>query len=151
MTGEVKLDISKITDYLYISAWPKPENAGEIESLNISLILSMHWWKPNKRLNEPPLQLLWLPTLDTPITPIPLASLWRGVDSIFFHHTMRCNQFSKRKLLISCFSLSVAFIVDSHSLHSVTLNSCGLDQQRPVDPTGWPVPALRSQRPFHLQ
>jgi hypothetical protein len=81
MAGEIKLDISKITDYLYISAWPKAENAAEIEALNSRLILSMHWWKPNKRLNEPPLRLLWLPTLDTPITPIPLASLWRGVDA----------------------------------------------------------------------
>ena len=32
-------------------------------------------------LNEPPLRLFWLPTLDTPITPIPLASLWRGVEA----------------------------------------------------------------------
>ena len=81
MTVETKLDISQITDYLYISAWPKAENAGEIEALNIGLILSMHWWKPNRMLNEPPLRLLWLPTLDTPITPIPLASLWRGVEA----------------------------------------------------------------------
>ena len=81
MAGEIKLDISKITDYLYISAWPKAEHAGEIEGLNIRLILSMHWWKPNKMLNQPPLRLLWLPTLDTPITPIPLASLWRGVEA----------------------------------------------------------------------
>jgi hypothetical protein len=35
-------DISRITDYLYISAWPEGEHADEILALNIRLILSMH-------------------------------------------------------------------------------------------------------------
>ena len=73
--------ISRITDYLYISAWPEGEHADEILALNIRLILSMHWLKPSKSLNRPPLRVLWLPTIDTPITPIPIGKLRRGVEA----------------------------------------------------------------------
>ena len=74
-------DISRITEYLYISAWPESQHVDEILSLNIRLILSMHWQRPAKSLRQPPIQLLWLPTFDTPITPIPLSTLVRGVDA----------------------------------------------------------------------
>jgi protein tyrosine phosphatase (PTP) superfamily phosphohydrolase (DUF442 family) len=74
-------DISRITDYLFISAWPEGEHADEIQVLNIRLILSMHWLKPSRRLNQPPLRVLWLPTIDTPITPMPIRTLRRGVEA----------------------------------------------------------------------
>jgi hypothetical protein len=74
-------DISRITDYLYISAWPESQHVDEIIGLNIRLILSMHWQRPAKSLGQPPLSLLWLPTFDTPLTPIPLSSLKRGVEA----------------------------------------------------------------------
>jgi protein tyrosine phosphatase (PTP) superfamily phosphohydrolase (DUF442 family) len=74
-------DISRITDYLYISAWPEGEHVDEIQALNIRLILSMHWLKPSRRLNQPPLRVLWLPTIDTPITPMPIRTLRRGVEA----------------------------------------------------------------------
>ena len=74
-------DISRITDYLYISAWPETQHVDEIIGLNIRLILSMHWQRPAKSLGQPPLHLLWLPTFDTPLTPIPLSSLKRGVEA----------------------------------------------------------------------
>jgi hypothetical protein len=74
-------DISQITDYLYISAWPKGKHAEEILSLNIQLILSMHWRQPDWDLRQPPLQLLWLPTIDSPLIPMPLSALRRGVQA----------------------------------------------------------------------
>jgi protein tyrosine phosphatase (PTP) superfamily phosphohydrolase (DUF442 family) len=74
-------DISRITDYLYVSAWPEGEHADEILALNIRLILSMHWQRPSKSLNHPPLRVLWLPTVDTPITPLPIGTLRRGVEA----------------------------------------------------------------------
>ena len=74
-------DISRITDYLYVSAWPEGEHAAEIQALNIRLILSMHWRRPSKSLNHPPLRVLWLPTIDTPITPMPIGTLRRGVEA----------------------------------------------------------------------
>ena len=74
-------DISRITDYLFVSAWPEGDHADEILALNIRLILSMHWLRPSKRLNHPPLRVLWLPTIDTPITPMPIGTLRRGVET----------------------------------------------------------------------
>ena len=74
-------DISPITDFLYISSWPERDHYEEILDLNIRLILSMHWRRPSDELNQSPLQLLWLPTIDTPITPMPIATLQRGVEA----------------------------------------------------------------------
>lgn len=74
-------DISRITDYLFISSWPEAEHVDEILALNIRLILSMHWRRPSRTLNQPPLRVLWLPTIDTPITPMPIRTLRRGVEA----------------------------------------------------------------------
>ena len=74
-------DISKITDYLFISSWPEGEHYEEILDLNIRLILSMHWRRPSDDLNQSPLQLLWLPTIDFPLTPMPITTLQRGVTA----------------------------------------------------------------------
>ena len=74
-------DLSRITGYLYVSAWPEGEHADEIQALNIRLILSMHWRKPPKSLSQPPLRVLWLPTVDTPVTPMPIGTLRRGVEA----------------------------------------------------------------------
>lgn len=83
MTGqsEPPPDISQITDYLYISAWPRGEHAGEIRDLGVRLILSMHWRRPAKTLGHPPVRVLWLPTVDTPVTPMPMFVLQRGVEA----------------------------------------------------------------------
>jgi hypothetical protein len=74
-------DISPITDYLYISAWPRGEHAAEIRALGVRLILSMHWRRPVKTVGHPPVRLLWLPTVDTPLTPMPMFQLRRGVEA----------------------------------------------------------------------
>jgi hypothetical protein len=75
------LDISTITDYLYISAWPLEDHAEAIRAMNVRLILSMHWLKPSPSLGYPPVRLLWLPTIDNPLAPIPIRILERGVEA----------------------------------------------------------------------
>jgi len=75
------LDVSRITDYLYISAMPRGEHAEDIRALNVRLILSMHWQRPSVMLGHPPVKLLWLPTIDSPLTPIPISRLRQGVDA----------------------------------------------------------------------
>lgn len=72
-------DISQITDYLYISARPESDYLEEILAKNIRLILSMNWIIPSRSLRQAPLRLIWLPTFDSPLTPIPLRVLRRGV------------------------------------------------------------------------
>lgn len=74
-------DVSQITDYLYISAWPRGDHAEEIRAMNVRLILSMHWIRPSRTLGNPPVRLLWLPTFDNPLVPMPIATLQRGVEA----------------------------------------------------------------------
>lgn len=71
--------ISQITEYLYISAWPRGEHVEEIVALGVRLILSMHWMRPTKTLGHPPVELLWLPTIDNPLFPMPIKTLEKGV------------------------------------------------------------------------
>ncbi|HLE14504.1 MAG TPA: dual specificity protein phosphatase [Anaerolineales bacterium] len=80
-TPKQSLDVSQITDYLYISGWPRSHHTIDLQALNIRLILSMHWMRPHKSLGHPPQKLLWLPTFDNPLLPIPLATLQRGVEA----------------------------------------------------------------------
>jgi hypothetical protein len=70
---------SQITEYLYISAWPRGEHVDEIVALGVRLVLSMHWIRPNRTLGKPPVDLLWLPTIDQPFFPMPIKTLERGV------------------------------------------------------------------------
>jgi len=73
--------ISQITNYLYISAWPRGEHVDEIVSLGVRLVLSMHWIRPTKTLGHPPVQLMWLPTIDQPFFPMPIKTLNKGVQA----------------------------------------------------------------------
>ena len=73
--------ISKITDFLYISAWPRGEHVDEIIALGVRLVLSMHWIRPTKMLGHPPVKLLWLPTIDKPFFPMPIKTLNKGVQA----------------------------------------------------------------------
>jgi hypothetical protein len=81
MTQTSSPDISAITDYLYISAWPRGDHAEEIRDLKVRLILSMHWIRPSRMLGHPPVQLLWLPTFDKPFLPMPISTFQRGVEA----------------------------------------------------------------------
>ena len=72
---------SQITDYLYISAWPRDEHVDEIVALGVRLVLSMHWIRPTKTLGQPPVELMWLPTIDQPFFPMPIKTLTKGVQA----------------------------------------------------------------------
>ncbi len=71
--------ISQITDYLYISAFPRGEHVAEIVALGVHLVLSMHWMRPTRMLGKPPVEVLWLPTIDKPFFPMPIKTLNKGV------------------------------------------------------------------------
>jgi len=75
------LDISEITNYLFVSSFPRRENVAQIRELEVRLIISMYWIRPHKILGEPPLRLLWLPVFDSPFMPIPLGIFRIGVDA----------------------------------------------------------------------
>ena len=77
----VTLDYSRITDQLYIAAWPTNQHVEIIKSLNVRLILCMFIERPARALTLPPFQMLHLRTFDSPLLPIPLSSLQRGVET----------------------------------------------------------------------
>jgi protein tyrosine phosphatase (PTP) superfamily phosphohydrolase (DUF442 family) len=77
------LDVSEITEYLYISAWPRGEHTEEIHTRGIRLVISTHWVRPNFVPKDDPVRVLWLPTFDTPLTPIPMKVMYTGaVESL---------------------------------------------------------------------
>jgi Dual specificity phosphatase, catalytic domain len=74
-------DVTSITDYLFISSWPRGDFAKKIGDMNVRLVLSMHWIKPSRTMGQPPLRLLWLPTFDNFLMPMPIPTLQRGVEA----------------------------------------------------------------------
>jgi hypothetical protein len=76
------LDISQITDYLYVGARPKAEHAAELRARDVRLIISMIGTaRPAAAFGEPPFRLLWLRTYDSFLTPIPVNKLVEGVQA----------------------------------------------------------------------
>lgn len=75
------MDISQITDYLYIAAHPKAEDADAIRGLNVSLILNMIFFRPAEVYKQPPFRMLTLRTFDSIFLPIPMGKLIRGVEA----------------------------------------------------------------------
>ena len=74
------MDISQITDYLYVGAQPKAEHAEELRTRDVRLIISMIGTaRPAAAFAEPPFRLLWLRTYDSFLTPIPVSKLMEGV------------------------------------------------------------------------
>jgi protein tyrosine phosphatase (PTP) superfamily phosphohydrolase (DUF442 family) len=76
------MDISQITDYLYVGAQPSATDAEQLGALNVRLIISMSGMvRPPEALTRPPLKMLWLQTFDTILTPIPISKLVQGVQA----------------------------------------------------------------------
>jgi protein tyrosine phosphatase (PTP) superfamily phosphohydrolase (DUF442 family) len=74
------MDISKITDNLYIGDTPRADDLDYLRDLGVRLVINMRFdRRPPKDLHQPPLDFLWLPTLDNPVFPISVQALRRGV------------------------------------------------------------------------
>jgi hypothetical protein len=81
MIKKGSVEISEITDELFISSEPGTVHMEAILERNIGLIISMignH--RPPQSFGHPPLELLWLQTFDTILTPIPMRKLFLGVE-----------------------------------------------------------------------
>lgn len=75
------MDISKITDQLYIAAHPSTEAADMIRDLNVRLILNMIFFRPAEVYRNPPFRMLTLRTFDSIFLPIPIGKLIKGVEA----------------------------------------------------------------------
>ena len=91
------IDISKVTEYLYVGSRVGKEHADELKVLNFNLIISMiGQMPPDEILTLPPFQTLWIKTYDTFFTPITVKKLLVGVEAALpvIHN--------KGKLLVFC-------------------------------------------------
>jgi len=75
------MDISKITDQLYIAAHPKAEDVNAIRDMNVRLILNMIFIRPADVYRNPPFRMLTLRTFDSIFLPIPIGKLVKGVKA----------------------------------------------------------------------
>jgi protein-tyrosine phosphatase len=74
------MNYSKITDCLFIGDTPQLEDYDLLHELGIRLVINMRFEKrPINDMHRPPLDSLWLPTVDTPALVIPIRFLMRGV------------------------------------------------------------------------
>ncbi len=74
------MDFSQITDSIYIGTTPLTEDYRQLRELGVQLVINMRAeQRPHPDLDEPPLPVLWLPSFDTPLLPIPLRHLIKGV------------------------------------------------------------------------
>ncbi len=73
------MDISQITDQLFIGATPSVGDYPRLRDLGVRLVINMRIEKrPAADLHKPPLKFLWLPTIDSPVLVIPIQFLLRG-------------------------------------------------------------------------
>lgn len=134
------LDISRITDYLYVGAEPCHDDVTEILAQNVRLVISMMGERrPHRAFGESPLDSLWLPSFDTFLTPISTVNLMKGVESaqkiiqsgasVLVH----CQQGRHRSVIMA----AAILIANGHSAdQAITLLST---QRRTADPRAWYV------------
>ena len=76
------MNFSKITNDLFIGTTPSKENYNQLRDLGVKLVINMRVeYRPRKDVHPTPLQLLWLPTFDSPLIPISIKYLQRGANA----------------------------------------------------------------------
>ena len=76
------MDFSKITDTLYIGTTPRTEDYPTLLDLGVCLVINMRIERPPYRNHhDPNLATLWLPSIDSPLVPIPISFLRRGATA----------------------------------------------------------------------
>lgn len=73
--------VSKITDNLYISSWPRKKDLDVLRGLNLNLVIHMLWQPPIKQIRDENFDFLRLITVDSPVTPLSLKILKKGVSN----------------------------------------------------------------------
>jgi len=76
------IDISKVTDTLYVGSKIGKEHADELKLLKFDLIISMiGQMAPDEIYSLPPFKTLWIRTYDSFFTPISIRKLLTGVEA----------------------------------------------------------------------
>jgi protein tyrosine phosphatase (PTP) superfamily phosphohydrolase (DUF442 family) len=72
------MDLSAITDTLYVAARPQSADAAELTEHGVRLVLNMIPVRTPRGLRTAPLRACWLPWLDSAMLPLPTWLLRRG-------------------------------------------------------------------------
>jgi protein-tyrosine phosphatase len=76
------MDCSQITDELFIGRTPHTEDYDHLRSLGVQLVINMRIErKPYPDEHNPPMPVIRLPTIDSPLFPIPMRPLLKGVQA----------------------------------------------------------------------
>jgi len=76
------MDFSPITSDLFIGTMPSASDYDRLRDLGVRLIINMRFgFRPKPDPHHPPLNLLWLPMIDSPFFPMPIRKLMRGARS----------------------------------------------------------------------
>jgi protein-tyrosine phosphatase len=76
------IDISRVTDYLYVGSRVGKEQADELKVYNFNLMISMiGQMPPDEIYTVSPFNTLWIRTYDTFVTPISVKKLLVGVKA----------------------------------------------------------------------
>ncbi len=76
------MNFSQITPHLYIGTTPVTEDYDLLRTLGVRLVINMRFERrPYPDPHDPPMPVLWLPTIDSPLVPIPITALHRGAEA----------------------------------------------------------------------
>jgi len=76
------MNFSLITDDLFIGTTPSKEDYNQLRYLGVRLVINMRVeYRPRRDMHPDPLQLLWLPTFDSPLIPISIKYLHHGAKA----------------------------------------------------------------------
>jgi hypothetical protein len=76
------MNLSRITDNLFIGDTPRASDYDVLRELGVRLVINMRFEKrPKRDPHDPPLDFLWLPTIDSPGLVIPIRYLMRGAQA----------------------------------------------------------------------
>lgn len=75
------MDISAVTDSLFVGTQPSPEDYARLRDLGITLVINMRGEQPPLANGAISVEWLWLRTYDTVVTPIPLEKLSQGTTA----------------------------------------------------------------------
>lgn len=76
------MDISPITDYLFIGRQPSLADYDRLRELGIRLIINMRFLRgPQPDPRPQPISTLWLRSIDSPLFPLSIQKLMRGAHA----------------------------------------------------------------------
>lgn len=132
------MDYSQITEDLFIGTTPLTRHYDELRALGVSLVINMRLESlPRRDRHEPPMKTLWLPSLDTPLVPIPIRILQRGVQAALetFEHGDKVYVHCAAGVHRSVAMAAAILIARGHTVESAIGE---IKRARPVaDPEAW--------------